>query len=422
MPHSCDAERVAPVEDIRAQFPALTRRHADRPVAYFDGPGGTQVPRAVVTAVGDYLLRHNGNTHWNFPTSAETDAMVAGARATLADFLGCAPGEVVFGANMTTLTFHLSRALAASWRDGDEVVVTELDHHANVAPWRRLERERGIVVRTVPLDAATGTLEEAGIARAITSRTRLVAVGGASNAIGTVNDVATIVARARDAGALTFVDAVHLAPHALPDARALGCDFLACSAYKFYGPHVGVMYGRHELLATLDVARLGPAPDTAPDRFETGTANFEGIAGAAAAVEFLSSLAPGETRRARLETTFAALHERGRALTARLWNGLAEIEGVSVYGPGPERPRTPTVAFAVAGVDPGEVAHGLADRGVFASHGDFYAPTVIERLGVGGGLVRAGCACYTTDAEVDRLVEGVAGIAATARNAARRRT
>ena len=402
---------MEPVDAIRAHFPALERMHEGSPVAYFDGPGGTQVPRRVVAAVEDYLLHHNGNTHWNFPTSIETDAIVLAARATFADFFRCAPGEVVFGANMTTLTFHVARALALRWGPGDEIVVTELDHHANVAPWRRLEHERGVTVRTVRMNPGSGTLDQADLTRAITARTRLVAVGAASNALGTITDVARITALARAAGALSFVDAVHHAPHALPDVGAMGCDFLACSAYKFYGPHVGVMFGRHDLLASLDVPKLAPAPDEAPERLETGTANFEGIAGAAAAVDFLASLAGGATRRECLQRAFDALHARGNELVVRLWDGLAGIRGVTMHGPGPGEPRTPTVAFTVRGTACGDVTTRLAERAVFASHGHFYAPTVIERLGVPDGLVRAGCACYTTADEIDRLVDGVRDIA-----------
>jgi len=356
-------------KEIRDHFPALQRRYGGAPVAYFDGPGGTQVPRAVTAAVEDYLLNHNGNTHWNFPTSAETDGIVAAARSTFADFFNCTPAEVVFGANMTTLTFHVARALGMQWSAGDEVIVTELDHHANVAPWRRLERERGVEVRTVRMDPRTGTLDMDDLIRCINGRTRLVAVGAASNALGTITDVARVAEMARDAGALTFVDAVHYAPHALPDVATIGCDFLACSAYKFYGPHAGVLFGREGLLQMLDVPKLDPAPSETPDRIETGTANFEGIAGAAAAVDFLASLANGDGRRARLQAAFSALHERGAHLVSRLWDGLSAIDGVTCFGPPPGAPRTPTVAFTVAGNDSGEVATGLAKRGVFCGTG-----------------------------------------------------
>jgi cysteine desulfurase family protein (TIGR01976 family) len=405
---SAPGSDVAPPAEIRRRFPALERLHGGQPVAYFDGPGGTQVPRSVVDAMADYLLHHNANTHWRYPTSEETDALLAGARGALADFLGATDREIVFGANMTTLTFHLGRALGRGWGPGDEIVVTELDHHANVAPWRALERERGVTVRLVPLLPDRGELDWDALERALTKRTRLVALGAASNALGTISDVGRACALARDAGALSFLDAVHYAPHALVNVRAIGCDFLACSAYKFYGPHVGILFGRRERLEALDAPKLAPAPDTAPERLETGTLNHEGIVGAAAAVEFLASLAPGATRRERLTRAFGGLHERGQALLERLWEGLGGIGGVRRYGPPPGRPRTPTVGFTVDGRTTDEVATALAGDGVFVSNGDFYATTVVERLGLREhGLVRAGCACYTTAEEVDRLVEGV---------------
>jgi cysteine desulfurase family protein (TIGR01976 family) len=397
---------------IRAQFLALERKHRGHDVAYFDGPGGTQVPGAVVEAMEDYLYRHNAHTHWPYPTSAETDAIIAGARAALADLLGASPAEIVFGANMTTLTFHLGRALGRSWGPGDEIVVTELDHHANIAPWTALERERGVTIRTVPLVVETGQLDWGALERALSRKTRLLAIGAASNALGTVTDVARAARLAREAGALTFVDAVHYAPHNLVDVRAIECDFLACSAYKFYGPHLGVLYGRKERLESLDAPKLAPAPETAPERLETGTQNHEGIAGAAAAVEFLAALCEGKSRRERLRTAYAGLHQRGQALVERLWTGLRETPGVTLYGPPPSEPRTPTVAFTVKGKGCDEVAASLAGRGVFVSSGDFYATTVVARLGLAGkGLVRAGCACYTTPEEVDRLLEGVGFLA-----------
>jgi cysteine desulfurase family protein (TIGR01976 family) len=398
---------VATSAHIRAQFPALERRHRGAPVAYFDGPGGTQVPRAVVEAMRDYLYHHNANTHWCYPTSEETDALIAQARTALADFLGASPGEVAFGANMTTLTFHLARALGRSWGSGDTVVITELDHHANVAPWRALERERGITVKSVPLTPEGGQLDWSKLEEQLSARPRLLAIGAASNALGTISDVARAAALARAVGALTFVDAVHFAPHQLVDVKQIGCDFLACSAYKFYGPHVGIMFAREDVLQRLDVPKLDPAPDTAPERLETGTLNHEGIVGAAAAVDFLASVGPGGPRRARLASAFADLHVQGQRLLQRLWSGLAEIDGVRVYGPPPGSPRTPTVAFTVAGQSANAVAQHLADRAVFVSSGDFYAATVVERLGLTDGLVRAGCACYTTEEEVERLIEGV---------------
>lgn len=405
------ARTVASLENIRSRFPALARRHGGHPVAYFDGPGGTQVPSDVVNAMTEYLLHHNANTHWHYPTSEETDRLIDEARAAVADFLNATPAEVAFGANMTTLTFHLARALGRGWGPADEIVVTELDHHANIAPWRALERERGVTVRSIPFRPETGQLDWPELERALGPRTRLLAIGGASNALGTVNDVAAAAALARQVGALTFMDAVHYAPHVLADVRALGVDFLACSAYKFYGPHVGILWGRRERLEPLDVPKLDPAPSDVPEKLETGTQNHEGIAGVRAAVDFLASLTPaGPSRRDRLAATFSTLHRRGEELFRRLWDGLGEIPGVRRFGPPPGLPRTPTVSFVVAGRKSTDVARTCAERGVFVSNGDFYATTVAERLGYGrDGLVRAGCACYTTEEEVERLLGAVRG-------------
>jgi cysteine desulfurase family protein (TIGR01976 family) len=399
---------VASLEAIRAQFPALTRRHRGQPVAYFDGPGGTQVPTAVVAAMNDYLFHHNANTHWHYPSSAETDERLEASRAALADFLNARPAEIAFGLNMTTLTYHLGRALGRGWNAGDEVVITELDHHGNVAPWQALVRERGIVLRTLPLRPEDGTLDLTLLPSLLGPRTRLLAIGAASNSLGTVVDVAAACAMARQAGVLAFVDAVHAAPHVLLDVQALGCDFLAGSAYKFYGPHVGFLFGRKERIETLDVPKLIPAPDTAPERMETGTQNHEGIVGAGAAVDFLAGLGHGATRRASLAAAYSELHRRSASLFRRLWEGLAENRRVKLYGPPPSAPRTPTLAFTVRGADSATVAERLAESGLFLSHGDFYAFTVVERLGlVESGLVRAGCACYTSEEDVDRLVDGV---------------
>jgi cysteine desulfurase family protein (TIGR01976 family) len=401
---------VLPVEEIRSLFPALSRRFGDTAVAYFDGPGGTQVPQAVVDALAEYLLHHNANTHWRFPTSLETDEALEAARRALADFLRASPREIAFGNNMTTIAFHVARALGRRWGAGDEIVVTELDHHANVAPWRALARERGVTVRTARLVPETGELDWDDLERAVTPRTRLLALGAASNALGTVSDVVRGARLVHAVGGLLFVDAVHYAAHLPVDVRAFDCDLLACSAYKFYGPHVGVLYGRQDLLASLDVPKLEPAPDTVPERLETGTQNHEGIVGAAAAVDFLAGLATGATSRRRaIETSVASLHARGHALAGRLIAGLRAIRGITVYGPPADAVRTPTVAFTVAGRTADEVARELASRALFLSNGNFYAATVQERLlGTLDGFVRAGCACYTTVEEIDRLIEAVA--------------
>lgn len=403
---------VATTEVIRAHFPALERVHNDSPVAYFDGPGGTQVPRVVVEAMKDYLFHHNANTHWAYPTSEETDALLEHAREALADLLNASPAEIAFGANMTTLTYHLARGLGYQYGADDEIVVTELDHHANVAPWQALARERRLNVRMAKMNTETGQLDWDDLEQLVNKRTRLLAIGAASNSLGTINDLSRAVRLARSVGALVFVDAVHYAPHELIDVRAIDCDFLACSAYKFYGPHVGVLYGKRELLETVSFPKLQPAPDYAPELAETGTQNHEGMVGAAAAVDFLASLAPGDTRRERLRSSFSVLHERGAALAKQLWEGLSSIAGVRLYGPSPDHARTPTISFTVEGLASIDVSRRLVERGIFASHGDFYAATVVERFNlVEDGLVRAGAACYTTDEEVARLVDSVAEIA-----------
>ena len=407
---------IASTARIREHFPALRRRHGQDAVGYFDGPGGTQVPQPVIDAISDYLLNHNANTHWAFPTSVETDAIIVSARSALADFLNAAPNEIAFGANMTTLTFHLARALGRGYKEGDEIIVTELDHHANIAPWRALERERGIVIRVAKVLPGRGQLDWDDFGQQLNRRTKLVAIGAASNALGTITDVCRAAEMTHAIGARVFVDAVHYAPHELVDVHEMDCDFLSCSAYKFYGPHIGVLYGRQDLLAAIDFPKLAPAPNSAPERVETGTQNHEGIAGAAAAVDFLASFALSGTRRERLAATFSELRERGHNLVRQLWQGLTDIEGVKVYGPTPAEPRTPTIGFTVAGLGSDEVARRLADEGVFVSNGDFYATTLVERLGQAKeGLVRAGCACYTTEEEVTRLIDGVRRLASANR-------
>lgn len=403
--------QCASVEEIRAAFPALRRMHEGHPVAYFDGPGGTQVPEAVGHAMLDYLYHHNANTHWAYPTSEETDRLLLKARGALADFLFCRAEQVVFGQNMTTLTFHLARGLGRRFDRGDIIVVTDLDHHANRAPWEALVAERGVTLRVVPFDTAGGELEWEVLARALEGRVRLLAIGGASNALGTINDVVRICRLARDRGVLTFVDAVHSAAHQLVDVKAIGCDFLACSPYKFYGPHCGVLWGRGVLLEEVPVPKLAPAPDDVPERLETGTLSHEAIVGSAAAIDFLAGLSPGTgSRRDALVRTFHELEQRAATLLRHLWVGLRALPGVTLFGPPPGRPRTPTLSFVLEGYSSESVARHLARRGVFVSHGDFYAATVVERLNV-EGLVRAGCSCYTTEGEVDRLLSGVRELA-----------
>lgn len=404
---------------IRARFPALLQEVDGAPVAYFDGPGGTQVPTDVADAVRDYLLHHNGNAGWNYPTSRRTVEIVAAGRQAMADLFGGRPDEVAFGPSMTTLTLRVSRALGRTLAPGDRIVVTELDHHANVDPWKALADERDAKVRTVRLDPDTGALDTDDLADALSSA-RILAITAASNALGTMPDLEPAIAMAREAGATVYVDAVHYAPHALLDVGAIGADFVAVSPYKFYGPHLGVIWGRKQRIEALDLPRVASAPDHAPDRIETGTLPFEAIAGATAAVDFLASLGGAEAgaassadRRNRLQAAYRSLHTRGEALFRRLWEGLEDAAGVTLYGPPPGARRTPTLGFTIDGVTPSDAAGTLADRGLFLSHGDFYATSVIDRLGVreAGGLLRAGIVAYTTAEEIDRLVDGVRSIA-----------
>lgn len=405
------SDSVPSVDAIRARFPALDRVHNGKPVAYFDGPGGTQVPRVVAEAMTEYLFHHNANTHWLYPTSEESDAIIERSREGVGDLLNADPAEIIFGANMTTLTFHLARALGRTWKRGDEVIVTELDHHGNVAPWRALEIDRGIVVHSARMIPETAQLDYEHLASLVSPQTKMIAVGAASNAVGTINDLARAGAIARDTGALFFVDAVHLAPHELIDVRNIACDFLACSSYKFYGPHAGILFARRELLDALPFPKLVPAPDWSPERAETGTQNHEAIAGITATIDFLASLG-GESgsRRERLARAYAALHDRAEPQARMLWEGLTSLPKVRVYGPPPGQPRTPTVSFTIEGVHPDDIARRLAGKALFASNGDFYALTCIERLGCADGVVRIGCAAYTTDDEVRRLLDEVGRI------------
>lgn len=398
------------VDAIRSQFPALQRVHNGHPVAYFDAPGGTQVPLVVAEAMTDYLLHHNANTHWEYPTSVETDAILGNARGAVADLLNASPNEIVFGNNMTTIAFHLGRALGRMWGEGDEIIVTELDHHANVAPWQALATDRGVTVKMARMICETGQLDFAHLESLVTERTKLIAVGGASNAIGTINDIARVARIAKNAGALSFIDAVHLVPHELVDVKAIGCDFLACSSYKFYGPHAGILYGRHELIDVLPFPKLLPAPDRAPERAETGTQNHEAIAGIGATVDFLASMGgEGGTRREQLTRAFASLHEEGSRFARTMWDAFSAMKHVRVYGTSPDFPRTPTISFTVDGMNAHDVARALAPQGLFCSSGDFYAATVCERYAV-DAFLRVGCACYTTDDEVQRLIDAVGAL------------
>jgi cysteine desulfurase family protein (TIGR01976 family) len=403
------------VAAVRRHFPALSPVVGGRPPVFFDGPAGSQVPQVVVDAMADYMLRDNANHGGAFATSRRTDAMVAQARVAFADFVGTSdPEEVVFGANMTTLTFHLARALARTWRKGDEVVVTDSDHDANVMPWVLAARDAGCAVERIRVHA-DGSLDLDDAARTITSKTRLVAVGAASNLSGTIHPVHAIAALARARGAQVFVDAVHLAPHARLDVQALGCDFLAVSAYKFFGPHVGVLWGRRALLEQLGPDKVRPAPDHGAEKWQTGTASFEGIAGAFAAVRYLERLGAAVDagsahagRRAALDAAFRAIEAHERALCARLLAGLAQVPDVRIVGvadPARVHERCPTVSFVARRVPPAELARALADRGVHAWAGNSYAIALSAALGLEPhGALRLGLLHYNTVEEVDRVL------------------
>ncbi|MFC2015466.1 cysteine desulfurase-like protein [Chloroflexota bacterium] len=404
----------AQCQRCRDDFPSLKRTLNGQPLAYLDGPAGTQVPQQVIDAISEYYQRYNANTDGAFVTSLETDQMLLRARETVAVFLG-APSwrEISFGANMTTLTFALSHALVRTMVPGDEIVITELDHEANRGPWLNL-RAQGIVVKEVVL-RPDGTLDPEDLARQVGGRTRLVAIGYSANALGTINDVALAHKLARDAGAYLLVDAVHYAPHFPIDVVALGADFLLCSAYKFYGPHVGVLYARPGLLEQLQTDKLRTQHDEAPYRIETGTLNFASIAGVEAAVEYLATWGKGPDLRTRLVQAMDDIGAYEHELARTYYEGAASIPGVTVWGPGFEsRRRAPTVSITVEGVHPRDAAQRLAEQGINAWNGHFYGLRPIEVLGLAetGGVIRIGISMYNTRAEIDRLLTAVHALAA----------
>ncbi|HEY7094308.1 MAG TPA: cysteine desulfurase-like protein [Ktedonobacterales bacterium] len=415
---------------IRAAFPSLNIEQNGQPVVYFDNPGGTQVPQACIDAITQYLGSANANTGGAFLTSQRTDAVLAEAHAAMADFLNAADlREIVFGANMTTLTFAVSRAIGRTLKPGDEIVVTALDHDGNIAPWLALQEERGVVVRMANFDPGACTLDMDDLRGKINEKTKLVAVGYASNAVGTINDVATVTGWASEVGAYSFIDAVQFAPHGPIDVQALGCDFLVCSAYKFFGPHLGVLYGRLPLLESITAYKVRPAQDAPPYKWETGTLNHECLAGLVGTLSYIADLGrpladqyaatfPDMAgRRLELHAAMAAMQEYERTLAARLLAGLAEILGAHVYGLTSEDDlarRVPTVAITLEGWTPRALAEGLAERGIFCWDGNYYALTLMERLGLEerGGALRIGMAHYNTAEEVDRLLAALREITA----------
>jgi cysteine desulfurase family protein (TIGR01976 family) len=402
-----------PIDAVRAQFPSLERRMADgRPVVYFDNPAGTQVPRRVIDAVSGYFERTNANSGGAFATSHESDAMVWATREKLAVFLNAPRAdEIVLGPNMTTLNFGLSRAIAQTLAPGDEVVLTRMDHDANVSPWLRIAQDRGLTVKYVDLRREDCTLDMNSLEAALSDRTRLVATVHASNAVGTVNPVAQIAGMAHAAGALHVVDAVQSAPHVSIDVQAIGCDFLLCSAYKFFGPHVGVMWGRYDLLASLPAYKVRPSKDVPPHRWETGTPAFELYAGTGACIDYLASLGgTDEVSRAALVTAYDRMAGYERELALHLLDVLGRFRDVHIAGitdASRLAERVPTVVFSAAGRTPAQVAEHLAAHGIFVWDGNYYAVEIMRALEKPDGMVRVGLAHYNTHEEIDRFAEAL---------------
>ncbi len=396
----------------RARFPALDRRIDGRAVAYLDGPAGSQVPRPVIDAMEKYLVETNANCEGVFATSVESDSVLQEAHRAVADLLGADDPElVIFGPNMTTLTLALARAVCRDWSSGDEVLVTRLEHDANFTPWVQAARDAGATVRYVDIDRNDCTLDLQDLSAKLSERTRLLAVSAASNAVGTITPMKQIVEMAHAVGANVFVDAVHYAPHRLIDVQDWNCDFVVCSAYKFFGPHVGILWGRRELLESIPVYKLRPAAEELPGRWMTGTQNHEGIAGTLAAIDYLAGLGRMDTsprdRRTALITAFEAIEQHERSLTRHLLETLAGLDGIRVWGitdPGRLSERVPTCSFTHASRSPLEVAQHLARHGIFVWHGNYYAVPVTEALGLEpDGMVRVGLLHYNTVAEIDRL-------------------
>lgn len=402
------------IDFLRSQFPALTKQVNGLPAVFFDGPAGTQVPQAVIDAISHYLADCNANSHGCFLTSQESDRVIAQAHEAAADLLGTGDADTVsFGANMTSLTFALSRALAKTWNPGDEIVLTHLEHDANFSPWRLAAEDAGVIVRYVDIDARDCTLRLEDFSELLNPRTKLVAVGCASNATGTVNPIRQICQWARDAGALSFLDAVHYAPHDLMDVTSWDCDFLVCSAYKFFGPHVGIMYGRRDLLERLQPYKLRPAPDALPGRWMTGTQNFECIAGTRAAIDYIADIGhlnvpKNSGRRMALEAAFSMIRDYERSLSDELLDGLVRVPGIKVWGiteQAERRNRLPTVSITHDQLPATFIAERLAAKGIFTWHGNYYALPLTERIGVEPeGMVRIGIAHYNTAAEVERVL------------------
>jgi cysteine desulfurase family protein (TIGR01976 family) len=408
---------VIDVQSIRDRFPALERTQNGKPVLFFDNPAGTQVPRETIDCYTRYLLTANSNVGGPFATSQETDRVIAAARHQMADFLGAASSnEIVFGQNMTSLTFHLSRAMGEVLQPGDEIVTTRLEHDANVSPWLALKKQ-GIKVRWIDMHPDDATMDLESAAQVIGKKTRLLAIGYASNAFGTINDVRRLIQMGKSVGALVFVDAVHYAPHGPIDVQELGCDLLACSSYKFFGPHLGILYGRYEVLNALPSQHVRPAGEEPPDSWETGTQSHEALSALIGSLGYIASLGSDQTNpRRRLVEAMTRIHDYERTLTDRLVTGLDAIQGVRVLGitdRGSFDRRVPTASFRVDGLDSYAGARRLGEQGIFSWAGNHYAIEPMERMGL-DSTQRVGLVHYNTAAEIDTFLHAVEGLAAAA--------
>lgn len=411
------------LDRIRSQFPSLSRMHGEQPMVYLDGPAGSQVPDCVARRVYEAMIHHNANRAGHFATSREVDQIMHEAHAAVADLLQAnEPKSIAFGPNMTTLTLQFSRALARTWKAGDEVVVSRLDHDANFTPWVLAARDAGATVRTIEIRREDATLCMDSLREQLSLRTKLVAVTAASNAVGSLTDIPEIGRLVHGVGAELFVDAVHYAPHRRIDVEAWDCDYLVCSAYKFFAPHIGILYGKPERMQSLIPYKLCPAPETLPGRWMTGTQNHSCIAGVTAAIDYLAALSDlgssNRSRRERLDDSFACIEQAETELISYLIRGLREIEEVTLYGiadAGRMRQRAPTVAFQIRGLDSGAVASQLGEQGICCWHGNYYAVPLTSALGTDPeGMVRIGCMHYNTATEIDRTLEAIRGIARNA--------
>ena len=408
-----ESRTTYPIEQVRELFPALKRTHNGKSAVYFDGPGGSQFVSSAIKAVSDYMTRGAANTHGVFPTSLETEKLIEQARQDIKTLFNAHNSDVAFGPNATTLMFHVSRALARQWKEGDEIVLTELEHHSNIDSWRTAAEDKNVTVRYVPVNPKTLTLELDALPGMINEKTKLVAVGAASNCIGTVNDVKAFSTLAKKVGAVVAIDAVHAIPHMYVDMQDLGIDMLFSSAYKFFAAHVGMAVIRTELFESLDVYKVAPAPDYLPDRLEMGTQNHEAIPAVSAAIHFIAGLGKGETLKEQIISGYSALEEYENSLADTIRLEMKKIDGITLYQAGDHTPKTPTIAFRAAGIAPRDFCKRMCeDHSVFIASGDFYAKTLAEKLDLrkSGSFIRAGMAPYNTMEEVNRFLEGVRAI------------